>query len=564
MNDNYEPFREMYWEECKLRYPNKPIAAYFERFDMLPQKAIREISNDDDEVYRNEYWKECKRIFPRYPETIYFKRFDRLPMEAIMDGYDDTDAYPKEDEALISSYQSFEEEACEDEPLDDVMRNVAVGKAFVANNLYINKNGPHTERTVNRVTIDWNNGFSQNMVLGAVGTNRELLGDRELDWMSPPEAHMGMDEKGREIQLFVPKIYANSVADLAFPSNFHGTSSYFFTSRNQFTDEFADSEFSMANAMAFDSKLNPSAIGYSINVDKVQSFDNIAQYCQATGLMFADIMAICTSLVWFSHTIINIMMPKQIVLIMDSYKGVDIPVRDYIPNVAKPFDNIPDYKNRLDYLIKTMKDIATKRYITDGFPMLNGGFYIKLSLTPAIMVLKFVAHEFQQFQLNLVMPLVDNALLYDAEDVNSIYPKRFMYEENPYWYRGRNHDNADDVIHTMRNNVHTQKLGLQGGELEEFVKTHHINIYGDDTFPDTVDTSELNVDSPKDLKYYAQSNGDYILTPPNMMWGIGGGFNGFQPQPEPQILMTGTPPESPSQIIQPSKPLPKINPIISK
>ena len=100
----------------------------------------------------------------------------------------------------------------------------------------------------------------------------------------------------------------------------------------------------------------------------------------------------------------------------------------------------------------------------------------------------------------LHLPTVDNQILYNSEVQNGIYPSRFTYENNPYWHRSRNHDNADDVLQSLQSNYHSKLLGMDGGELEEFMMVN--NIRTEDPCFNPYIAGEMNVDNPGELERF--------------------------------------------------------------
>ena len=243
--------------------------------------------------------------------------------------------------------------------------------------------------------------------------------------------------------------------------------------------------------------VRPEIIGFKPKMNGIYAFNDILSYCNSTGAFFADIAAMVQALTYISHNIINLIFPKQIVLVVDSYRGIDIPVRDYIPNVEDPMKNIPDYDNKMSAVVQLLKDIKNGSIFLSRF----GGFYLKMTINPAMTVINFLLHQSQNIRLVLNLPTIDNQILYDCEERNNVYPMKYIADQNPYWHVSRNHDNANDVLKTMQANYYEKLNGVEGGELEAYMRTYGIDEF-QSIFPSSVPANELTVKTPHDLSSF--------------------------------------------------------------
>ena len=460
-----------------------------------------------DESYKEFVWDECRHISTN-PILLYRLKMgnETLPREAIMDGYDEDD-----DGKYISSYGEFEDRVLADDDDERIKQQVATGKAMVKNNIYLARNNPQGLRVVNRVNLNWDDGYVQNSIISGSGTTPDLVGTAE-NWFDPPDVSRNNKDPNKDVKLFVPKVYASSTTDVVYPKTKIGSSDYFFQERTPFVTAFRDDEFGNSSAMAFDKALNPEVIGFQERLNGVYAFNDIASYCMNTGAMFADVTAMVQMLNYFAHNVLTLLIPKQIVLVMDSWKGISIPCKaqvyrdpktgktwtycDYMPNVQDPVQDIPDYNNKMAAVVQMMKDIVAGRLFLCRF----GHFYLKMTINPAEIVINFVLYNSQDYRLLVTIPTIDNQILYDSEEIRGIYPGKFIQEQNPYWHVSRNHDTAHDVLMSLQANYYQELEGVHGGELEEFMRTYGIK-YGDSQFDPNI-KNELNVEHPDDLRFY--------------------------------------------------------------
>lgn len=470
------------------------------------KRAERMWGEQLDECQREWVWNECKSVSTN-PIRLYRLRMgnEKLPEEAIMDGYDEDD-----DGKYIASYGDFEDTVLADDDDDRIKRQVAQGKAMVKNNVFISRNNPQGLRVVNRVNLNWDDGFIQNTIVSGVGTTPELVGGPE-NWMDPPDISRN-GPNPNDVKLIVPKMFASSTTDVVYPKNKIGNAEYFLQERTPFHTAFQDDVFGNSSAIALDRALNPEVIGFQERLNGVYAFNDIASFCAQTGAMFADVTAMVQTLNYFAHNVLTLLIPKQIVLVMDSVNGISIPCNaqvyrdpntgktwskcDYTPNVDDPQRNIPDYNNKMRAVIETMKEIVAGKL----FPCRFGNFYLKMTINPAETIINFVLHNTQNSRLLVTIPTIDNQILYDSEEVRGIYPGRFIYEQNPYWHNARNHDVANDVLLTLQSNYHEELLGVSGGELEEFMRVYGIRPW-DEGFPSDI-KHELTVEKPSDLRFF--------------------------------------------------------------
>lgn len=449
---------------------------------------------DDTECRREAAWEECTKISTN-PIYMYknVMKYDRLPIGAIMDGYDDND-----DGRYVASYGDFEDDVLVTDDPDRIKRQCATGRALVKNNVFVDTNNVTGINTVHRLELNWDDGYIQNSIVAGVGTNKDLLGSAgDNDWFDPPEVQQGDSGNNGATKLFVPKMYSSNTSDVVYPKGKIGNSDYFFTERTPFVEAFKDDTYGNASALAFDKCVRPEIIGFKPKMNGIYAFNDILSYCNSTGAFFADIAAMVQALTYISHNIINLIFPKQIVLVVDSYRGIDIPVRDYIPNVEDPMKNIPDYDNKMSAVVQLLKDIKNGSIFLSRF----GGFYLKMTINPAMTVINFLLHQSQNIRLVLNLPTIDNQILYDCEERNNVYPMKYIADQNPYWHVSRNHDNANDVLKTMQANYYEKLNGVEGGELEAYMRTYGIDEF-QSIFPSSVPANELTVKTPHDLSSF--------------------------------------------------------------
>ena len=450
--------------------------------------------SDDIECRRESAWDECTKISTN-PIYLYKNvlKYDRLPIGAIMDGYDDND-----DGRYVTSYGEFEEDVLVSDDSERLKKQCATGRAFVKNNVFVDTMNPHGINTVHRVELNWDDGYVQNTVIAGTGTTKDDLGSStEEDWFDPPEVQRCDTGNPNATKLFVPRMYSLNTADVCYPKGKIGSSDYFFTERTPFVEAFKDDIYGNGSAMALDKCVKPEMIGFKPKLNGIYAFNDIISFCNTTGAFFADIASMVQALTYISHNILNLLFPKQIVLVVDSYRGIDIPVKDYIPNIDKPMENIPDYQNKMAAVVQLLKDIRNGSIFLSRF----GGFYLKTTINPAMTIINFVLYNSQNIRLVLNLPTVDNQILYDCEERHGVYPMKYITSQNPYWHVSRNHDNANDVLMTMQSNYYEKLNGVEGGELEAYMKTYGIDEF-QQIFPSSVPTCELRVNTPRELSEY--------------------------------------------------------------
>lgn len=450
-------------------------------------------TTSDEECRRENAWDECTKIStnPVYMYKNVYK-YDKLPLGAIMDGYDDND-----DGRYVTSYGDFEEDILCNDDAERLKRQCATGRAFVKNNVFVDTANQKGINTIHRVELNWDDGYVQNTIVAGTGTTKDDLGNAGDDWMDPPSVQKGDSGNPNAPKLFVPRMYSLNTSDICYPKGKIGCSDYFFTERTPFVEAFKDDIYSNSSAMAIDKCVKPEMIGFKPKLNGIYAFNDIVSYCNSTGAFFADITAMVQALTYISHNILNLLIPKQIVLVVDTYRGVDIPVKDYIPNVDRPRENIPDYDNKMSAVVNLLKDIRNGSIFLSRV----GGFYLKMTINPAMTIINFVLYNSQNFRLVLNLPTIDNQILYDCEERHGVYPMKYISGQNPYWHVSRNHDDAEDVLKTMQSNYYEKLNGVEGGELEAYMRTYGIDEL-QSIFPSSVPVNELTVNSPKDLSEF--------------------------------------------------------------
>lgn len=412
-----------------------------------------------------------------HPKKTYKTLYphDDLPMES--DDYD---------EQFVSSYADFETENLLTDDPDVVKRELMDSKVFIKNNVYRDLNSDVS--AISRVELNWGDGYVQHNLIAGSKVEEENVGD---SWFN--DAAMLDPKINLKDRLFLPKVYAANTYDIAFGEDKIGKSDYFFTTRESFDSYFTDDPAS-AGCIIVDNPINPEFIGFKSKFNGIYAFNDIMSYCTTTGLMFVDISTMVSMLVYFAHEVLNVLVPKQIVLVMDSSRGqIDIPRKDYIPNINDPVINIPDYNNKMKHVVEMMKLIVSGRM----FYTRMGAFYLKLSITPALTVINFISAQAPQVRLILNLPTIDNQIIYDTEVNHNVYPGKYAYEQNPYWHKARNHDTDKDVLMTIQADYHEKLMGMDGGELQSFMQTYGIRM-GDQGFPTEL-KSQMNVNNPGDL-----------------------------------------------------------------
>lgn len=417
------------------------------------------------------------------PKTMYRTMYphDDLPMDA--DDYD---------EEFVASYGDFERESLMTDDPANVAHAMSMGKTFIKNNIY--RDMTSDVSAISRVELNWGDGFVQHNLISGRKVDPTEMSESWFDTISSknPEINNGQ-------RLFLPQIYAENVYDIAFGADKIGKSDYFFGIREEFDSYFQDDP-ATCGCLLVDNPINPEFIGFRSKMNGVLAFNDIMSYCNATGLMFADMCTMISMLVYFTHEVLNVLVPKQIVLVMDSYRNlIDIPRKDYLPNVVDPVRNIPDYNNKMRHVVDMMKMISSGKM----FYVRMGQFYLKLSITPALTTINFISAQAPNVRLILPLPTIDNQILYDAEVQHNVYPSRYTNDMNPYWHKGRNHETDKDVLMSIQSNYHDKLVGMSGGELEHFMKAYDISPTDSSFAPEI--RKQVNASTPADLLDWSES-----------------------------------------------------------
>jgi hypothetical protein len=383
--------------------------------DLLSSNLDREIRDEEldknEELYNENAWKECMSLMPENPTKMYKTLFAgrRLPIMARLDGYDEnSDPY-------VSSYGKFEKIHLADLLTPDYEQASMSNNILLKNNIFVDLQSSKIG-TINRVDMNRKEGFCQNTIIAGKVSDKDQ--SEYQSWFNDEQIYRNGD-----LMFVKPQIFASRVSELGFERDNIGTAQYFFEDRDDFTEAFFGDPFGAADALIVNDARNPEFIGFQTNLMGVTAFDNILAYTNAAGMpTFADMCSFMVQINYFVHEVLNVLIPKQIVLVMDTYKGlIDIPRKDYIPNIADPLLNIPDYNNRMRHIVNMMKLIAQKGLMK----MYVGNCYIKLSITPAIFVINFISSYAPQLRLVMALGTVDNQILYDSECKNDLFPAKF-------------------------------------------------------------------------------------------------------------------------------------------
>jgi hypothetical protein len=423
----------------------------------MNETEAREYNMDKiEETYHENSWRECLTFMPMNPVKMFkiLHPNRRLPMTAYEEGYTEND------DSFVESYGRFEEQNLSDQLTSitrDYERDIAAKKLLIKNNIFIDKQSSRIG-TINRVEMNFSDGYYQNTIIAGKVSDKDK--NQYDSWFSDEQLL-----SGKELVCVKPQIYANKTFGMGFGKEQIGSPQYFFEARDDFIDAFQDDPISQADALIVDDAVNPEFIGFETRLTGVQAFDNIMAYSKATGMpTFADMCSFTIQINYFCHEVLNVLMPKQIVLIMDTYRGlIDIPHACYIPNIQDPVLNIPDYNNRMWHIVELMKIIAQKGM----FKPYVGNAYIKLSITPAIFVLNFISEYAPSVRLMMAMGTVDNQVLYDVENTNGIFPEKY-YSRSMY-----NRDGG--VITTLGENYYDKLINLPGDMISSKYVSRHTN-----------------------------------------------------------------------------------------
>lgn len=404
-----------------------------------------------DEYSKEERFEELKKLV--YDPVKQFHRIykESIPMSAGIDGYyDDNDV-----EIPVASYYEIEDGMINvEETSEKTAEGLASGSIYVRNNIFKDLNQAEPKTSIQRVMIDFNDGFVQSSVLTG-----PTLNENQID----PSF---IKQDGKEKIIMGTGIFANTVNDIAFSRNGMGSANLFFGEREDLASHFQDTAIEGVQAIHVDKAVNPNLMGIKTAIRDKFAFNNIIDYCNLTGLFLPNIAAMVEACVYLSHEVLNLLLPQAIVLVIDSASGcIDIPRKDYIPTIADPVLNLPDYDNKIRHIIYLMKTIANKKVFSRSF----GNFYLKLSISAPCTVIAFLCEMAPNIKLVLPVSTIDNQILHDCEVMKGFYPRRYI--ENGVWNDGRNTCEYDiDLLRA----IHNDYMGsLISGETNCIMNTYN-------------------------------------------------------------------------------------------
>jgi len=394
-----------------------------------------------------------------------------IPWEAKMyDGYTDDEA-----STAVTSYSRFEREY-----LEDVATNYDKNlnkKIFIKNNVFIphaGKNMINVGGAVSRIELNNSDGYLQHLIIAGNPVKPEQLSEGALDDVAPIVQKL----EGKQPVLLRPQIWSTYTSNVSMPKSKIGKAESFFAERLDFVEAFYGDPVANSEALLMNTAMNGEFIGVETNMKGIMAFNNIRDYCIATGQIYEDICAITSELIYFGHEVLNILIPKQIVILIDSYRGLmDIPRNTYIPNIQDPMLHIPDYNNKFSHVVAMMKQIMTGRVFCISMPH----FYVKMSITPALMILNFISAAAENHRLVLHLPTVDNQILYNCEVEHNVFPGKFLFRQNPHWLVQRENAESSEILRAIGSNYRTS---LMAGEQQYarpgiFGSPLHMDYYSD-------------------------------------------------------------------------------------
>jgi hypothetical protein len=369
----------------------------------------------------------------------HLKMKEGIPLSARLDGFTDD-----EESTAVISYGAFEREYVE----DAVTRFQGLGnkKLFVKNNIFVphaGKNMVPVGAAVSRVELNVSDGYMQHTLIAGNNVREEQLSEGAVEDVAPLMQKLG-DKKPVFLR---PQIWSNCSLDVAMNKEQVGKLNTFFNERHSFVDAFYGDAVTNTEALLMNNATNGEFIGVETNLKGIMAFNNIREYCVATGQFYEDMCAIVQELVYISHEVLNCLIPKQIVLVIDSYRGIDIPRKDYIPNINDPLLHIPDYQNKINHVVALMKQLAAGRILCVNMPH----FYVKLTITPALTIINFISALAETQRLVLHLPTVDNQILFQCEVEHNVYPDQILYNSNHNFITQRANTDAPEVLRALGN-----------------------------------------------------------------------------------------------------------------
>lgn len=410
------------------------------------------------EAYRERMWQESVQFMPYNPVKWYKHCCPKedLPEMAIQDGYSEHDS------SYIASYRKFERELLEDSKgLRDLDRDIHMGKIILKNNIFIDPSASKLA-SINRVEMNIADGFINNTIISGQVAARSP--ETEDSWFSSQEV-----QEYTNPVLVDPNMFASRTYDIEFGKKQVGNSNCLFLERDHFKIAYSTEPVGHAEALLVNDARNPELIQFKTKLGNIRAFNNIYAYCNATGQPnFVNVSTAMAMLNYLAHEVLNVLVPKHIVLVIDSSRGlIDIPRKDYIPNIPDPVKNIPDYNNKMNHIVFLMKQIAQKGMLHYYL----GNIYLKMSITPALVVINMISEYAPHLRLILAISTIDNELLADIEDTHSIFPAQYIMGSDNGINKRSNISN-NELLEKMGSRYHDNLLGL---DEREVIHTYNIN-----------------------------------------------------------------------------------------
>jgi len=436
----------------KQRELPKGVPNHFERNNLLKLREIREY--EEYNMYQNALsncWKECVLLMPVNP----VKMFKMLcPNEEVlpMDAYDD--GYSEGDDLYLTTYGGFEKRVLQDTNYkrEDFDRLVSLGRVFLKNNIFVDPQGSRVA-AVHRIEMNTKDGLIQTSIVAG------KLSDKDPHEYDSYFTKQDLLDADKGLVLLAPQIFALKTCDPGFAANQIGDADWFFDDRSAFCENWTCDPAGCSDALVTNDAKNPEFLQFSINNKGLQAFDNIHSYSQAAGKpTFADMSSVILQLNYFAHGVLNILMPKHIVLVMDSYRGaIDIPRHEYIPNIKDPLLHIPDYNNKIMHVVEMMKNIAQRGL----FHQYVGNLYCKMSITPALVTISFISEYAPTLRLFVALETVNNPILFDMEERHQSFPGQLLNGTSSYLHNNhRNKSEEKNVIKSLGEEYFSHLTGI--------------------------------------------------------------------------------------------------------
>jgi len=243
--------------------------------------------------------------------------------------------------------------------------------------------------------------------------------------------------------------FGQSVSDIALPDHKVGLVNYFFDTNERFDDMYG--ELVGTDTFVLKDVNNPQLREVMFNrVYNTLCFKDPDSFANANGLMRENVRLTYFSLLYYTHEVINSLLPESITIIADSDNGINIV--DYKCMLGgDPKSMIYDFNNKVKHIYDVLKELvcSSNSYISIG------QFHLKLTITPVIVSINITLKSTGS-RLMIATPVVGKRHI-----INQMSPAPDDYANRRSWKYGRDITGSLDIYNHMQGDFISQMYGYE-------------------------------------------------------------------------------------------------------